>query len=202
MIYPLLLKRALWRKDKQRIQEWESTLDLTKCCKNSQHQQKHLPINMRNRLTILSTCFIMKLSKRHLLINAKYNKRLLLQAVYGHDMKKKWYYKKWFYIIVCSVPWLKCKQWYLYIWQITFSSPDDHIAVATHGRTSPCRNVLCHLDQGVLIFRMGLRYRSDRDGNPWDTGTAVTLHTERRKDETGLWTVTCIYYETNKSLYK
>lgn len=36
-------------------------------------------------------------------------------------------------------------------------SSDHHVAVGTHGRPSPSGDVLGHLDQGVLIFRVGLR---------------------------------------------
>lgn len=70
-----------------------------------------------------------------------------------------------------------------------FPSPDDHVAVGTHRCTSPSRNVFCHLDQGVLIFRVWLRYRSGWDKALRDNGTSIALHTERWTDQTSLWTM-------------
>lgn len=72
-----------------------------------------------------------------------------------------------------------------------FPSPDDHVAVGTHGRTSPCRDVFCHLDQAVLIFRVGLRHRSGWHRPLWDSGTSITFHTERWGDQSHRWTVAC-----------
>lgn len=79
--------------------------------------------------------------------------------------------------------------------------PDDHVAVGTHGRASPSRDMFCHLDQGVLIFRMGLRYRSGWDRTPWDTGTSITLHTEGWSDQTSPWTVACGRWKRDKRIY-
>lgn len=74
-------------------------------------------------------------------------------------------------------------------------SPDDHVAVGTHGCSGPSRNMFGHLDQGVLIFGVGLRHRSGWDGTPRDVSTAVALHPERWGDQTNLWTVAYIESE-------
>lgn len=66
-------------------------------------------------------------------------------------------------------------------------SPDDHVAVGTHGRTSPSGDVFCHLDQCVLIIRVGLRDRPSQDNTLWDAGASIAFHTEGWGDQTPLW---------------
>lgn len=82
-------------------------------------------------------------------------------------------------------------------------SPDDHVTVGTHWRTCPSREMFCHLDQGVLIFRMGLRSRSGWDRTFRYTCTAVTSHTEGWSDQTSLQAVTWKRQkkETKKGIY-
>lgn len=65
---------------------------------------------------------------------------------------------------------------------------DDHVAVCTHGCASPSRDMFCHLNQSVLIFRVWLRHRSGWDRTSWDAGAAITLHPERWSDQTCVWT--------------
>lgn len=74
---------------------------------------------------------------------------------------------------------------------IFFPSPDGHVAVGTHGCAGPSRDVFCHLDQGILIFRVGLGDRSGWDVTLRDTCTSITLHAERWGDQTSLWTAAC-----------
>lgn len=67
-------------------------------------------------------------------------------------------------------------------------SSDDHAAVRTHGRPSPCRKMLCHLNQRVLVVGMWLRKRSGRDRV---SGRAtVPLHTKRWREQTRPRTMT------------
>ena len=60
--------------------------------------------------------------------------------------------------------------------------------------------MFCHLDQGVLIFRVGLRHRASWDRNPRDTGAAVSLYPKRWSDQTGLWTMVCRKLKRHKRL--
>lgn len=60
--------------------------------------------------------------------------------------------------------------------------PDDHVAVGTHGSSHPSRKMFCHLDQRVLILRVGLRHRSGRYRTPRDR-IGITLHSKRRGDQ-------------------
>lgn len=80
-------------------------------------------------------------------------------------------------------------------------SPDGHVAVGTHGCAGPSRDVFCHLDEGVLIFRVGLGNRTGWDMTLRDTCTSITLHAERWGDQTRLWTAACRRWRSDEKLY-
>lgn len=82
-----------------------------------------------------------------------------------------------------------------------FPSPDGHVAVGTHGCAGPSRDVFCHLDQGILIFRVGLGDRSGWGMTLRDTWTSITLHAERWGDQTSLWTAACRRWRSDEKLY-
>lgn len=75
---------------------------------------------------------------------------------------------------------------------VCFPSPDDHVAVATHGRACASRDVLRHLDQSVLVAGVRLRDGPSRDQTLLDAGASAALHGEGRSDHASLGATACM----------
>lgn len=73
-----------------------------------------------------------------------------------------------------------------------FPSPDDHVAVGTHGRACAGRDVLCHLDQSVLVARVRLRDGPSLNQTLLDAGANAALHAEGWSEQASLGAAACI----------
>lgn len=71
-------------------------------------------------------------------------------------------------------------------------SPDDHVAVGTHGRACAGWDVLRHLDQSVLVAGVRLGDGPGWDQIPLDAGASAALHGEGRSDQASLWATACV----------
>lgn len=72
-----------------------------------------------------------------------------------------------------------------------FPSPDDHVAVGTHGRACAGRDVLCHLDQSVLVAGVRLREGPCLKQAVLDAGVSAALHAEGRSEQASLRAAAC-----------
>lgn len=74
---------------------------------------------------------------------------------------------------------------------MSFPSPDDHVAVGTHWSACTGRDVLCHLDQSVLVAGVRLRDGPSLNQTLLDAGVPAALHAEGWREQASLGAAAC-----------
>lgn len=77
-----------------------------------------------------------------------------------------------------------------------FRSPDDHVAVGTHRRACTGWDVLCHLDQSVLVAGVRLWDGPSLNQTLLDAGVSAALHAEGWSEQASLGAAACVGAET------